>query len=485
MPFEFSLHVWKSRFSFLSPLPLDECATRLHQRNEPTRLFSFKNPLKVEVDPVDQDTFQYSMRRDSGRNLVVEIVGVLERNGEETLVSGESRFSRTTIVLTLLLSIFILPWFGLVSLVFGGFLLLIFSIVMISGCRALERELETTLESPGLADAFLPLPQHRYMQSKKNRNLEVISIIFVAGFILAIVSSINGVRNSGSAFCTIGEALPRQVLTATFGIKPIWSLQAGLGTGYDKPRLVIVGDKLYAQNCWDITAFDLMSGKVIWVSEHTNEFADGFEGQMTVDVARDRIYGRNNIWGIRAISMSTGKILWISGEQFFEHDMPYLDLLNDGRLLAESEKGAWYVDPQTGNLQPTTVITQYGNLPQRVNDIVLTLPYSCESCLRANNAETQQLLWRFVGDNGADLVSNAAVDHNVVYIMDQHAKIYLLDLQSGNRLGEIQFEFPQNQDELHNGDGQISDSVIAVQGNFMVVSFHDTNALVLYAISPR
>ncbi len=47
--------------------------------------------------PIAADAYLFELRRDAGRNLMVEVIGVLERNEDTTLVSGTGRFSRVTI----------------------------------------------------------------------------------------------------------------------------------------------------------------------------------------------------------------------------------------------------------------------------------------------------------------------------------------------------------------------------------------------------
>src|SRR5215470_6464053 len=98
-------------FEFISPLPLEDCAERLRKKSEPTRFFSLHNPLKVDIQLLDADGYQFSMRRDAGRNLVVEAVGVLERVEEGTRISGLGRFYRFSLALIFLILVVQFPIF--------------------------------------------------------------------------------------------------------------------------------------------------------------------------------------------------------------------------------------------------------------------------------------------------------------------------------------------------------------------------------------
>ena len=335
MPFKLHPSVWISPFNFRSGFELEKCITLLKGKNEPTRLIAFKSPLKVEVEALNVDAFQFRMRKDVGRNLVVEAVGILERKLDGTQISGEVRFSRQTIfILFLILAIqapIFIPMFGPGIIALDLLMVSIFTVVMISGCNGLTYQLNTLLEAIPESDQqslIVDFPKHySYRQSTKNLLLEI----------------------------------------------------AGL-------------------------------------------------------------------------------------------------------LLAEDNKSAWYVNPDNGHLQPTTVVTPYGNLPQIAEGVELSLS-ACESCLQASDLATGNLLWQIGSRNSPALVSNAVVNNHTVYIMEQHAQLLLLDLHTGQKVGAIQFELPKNQDSVHNGPGQISGSYLSIQKNILAISFHDTNVLSVYSIS--
>ena len=491
MPFKLHPSVWISPFNFRSGFELEKCITLLKGKNEPTRLIAFKSPLKVEVEALNVDAFQFRMRKDVGRNLVVEAVGILERKLDGTQISGEVRFSRQTIfILFLILAIqapIFIPMFGPGIIALDLLMVSIFTVVMISGCNGLTYQLNTLLEAIPESDQqslIVDFPKHySYRQSTKNLLLEIAGLLFVALFFLGIGGTLIGMWNGNGFYCSTVKATPRTIISSTVKLTPVWSTNIAIGEGgYDKPAIVLAGDKLYAQDCKEVTAFDLQTGTVSWISEHTSDFGDGISGQMTVDAAHNKIYGRKDIWGIRAISMVNGKILWTSGETLFERALPYLELLADGQLLAENDKGAWYVNPDNGHLQPTTVVTPYGNLPQIAEGVELSLS-ACESCLQASDLATGNLLWQIGSRNSPALVSNAVVNNHTVYIMEQHAQLLLLDLHTGQKVGAIQFELPKNQDSVHNGPGQISGSYLSIQHNILAISFHDTNVLSVYSIS--
>ncbi|MEP7286169.1 MAG: hypothetical protein ABI947_10425 [Chloroflexota bacterium] len=152
MSFKLNPHVWIVPFEFISPFSLEDCATRLQSRDEPTKLISFKNPIKVKVTRLDADFFQFKMRHDVGRNLIVEAVGTLERHSDGTLVSGVSRFSRWTVLLTIVLfsvhtTLFVMV-FGPIVIALSLALEAVFCFAMILGCRWLVTQLSKTLDAP-------------------------------------------------------------------------------------------------------------------------------------------------------------------------------------------------------------------------------------------------------------------------------------------------------------------------------------------------
>jgi len=196
MPFQLSLFAWRSPFTVVSPLSLEECVVRLQNRDEPTRLIAFRSPLKIEVTTLGTNTSQFLMRRDSGRNIVVETVGVLDRHNSSTIVAGESRFERLTVITALItlgvLVPIITPRFGIQTAGFAIIFVLVGPAMMISSCRHLKAELFKLLEvssqtNQDVEHTILKL-QVVYRPTPQTRFRELISIIVYVIFLVLIAS---------------------------------------------------------------------------------------------------------------------------------------------------------------------------------------------------------------------------------------------------------------------------------------------------------
>ncbi len=196
MPFQLSLFAWRSPFTVVSPLSLEECVVRLQNRDEPTRLIAFRSPLKIEVTTLGTNTFQFLMRRDSGRNIVVETVGVLDRHNSSTIVAGESRFERLTVITALItlgvLVPIITPRFGIQTAGFAIIFVLVGSALMIRSCRHLKAELFKLLEVSSQTNQdvvhTILKPQVVYRPTPRTRFRKLISIIVYVIFLVLIAS---------------------------------------------------------------------------------------------------------------------------------------------------------------------------------------------------------------------------------------------------------------------------------------------------------
>jgi hypothetical protein len=96
---EREISLFDSRFEFISPLTPDECAERLRDKHEPKRISSASNPLKITVVSRSDGGYTFTLQRDAGRNLIVELNGTLETMPDDsTRIYGDGRVSRITIL---------------------------------------------------------------------------------------------------------------------------------------------------------------------------------------------------------------------------------------------------------------------------------------------------------------------------------------------------------------------------------------------------
>lgn len=87
-------------FGFEVWCPLEECAARLESKSERKPGFlAGRNTLLIKVLRVDAKSYRFSVERDAGRGLNVEVIGTLRRQDERlTVVSGQARISNPPFV---------------------------------------------------------------------------------------------------------------------------------------------------------------------------------------------------------------------------------------------------------------------------------------------------------------------------------------------------------------------------------------------------
>jgi len=85
----------RSRIEFISPLQPEECVQLLQQRHDPGWVAMFGARIRVDIAPLDPDTYEFKVERIGvGGASVVEVMGDLRRwEGTSTLVTAESQFS--------------------------------------------------------------------------------------------------------------------------------------------------------------------------------------------------------------------------------------------------------------------------------------------------------------------------------------------------------------------------------------------------------
>jgi hypothetical protein len=94
---------------FVSPLQPEQCVELLRQRHDWSLLAALTQRIRVEVAEFDDDLFEFTVERVSGRGTIVKITGDLQRwEGTSTRVSAKSEIGDSMYVFWLILSISII-----------------------------------------------------------------------------------------------------------------------------------------------------------------------------------------------------------------------------------------------------------------------------------------------------------------------------------------------------------------------------------------
>lgn len=103
---------------FVADLPLDECAARLEDLDHRGW---FGPTVRVTVTPVDEDTYQFYVKRIAGRYANNAANGCLKRWGETaTLVTGDAWVVTSQVKLSIIL--FVVSWLFIIAIAISQFL---------------------------------------------------------------------------------------------------------------------------------------------------------------------------------------------------------------------------------------------------------------------------------------------------------------------------------------------------------------------------
>lgn len=147
-------NLWKQEFKFVSPMPIDECARSLADKNERKNgLFANQHKLVVKITPDVTGGYRFKLHRDAGRNLHVVTQGTLSRWEEgATLVSGSSQVGTITVLVFCLVLLIVVPiaMSGAFADSFG--LLFVLSFIVMFAFLAVERNRMTKIIYNTLSD---------------------------------------------------------------------------------------------------------------------------------------------------------------------------------------------------------------------------------------------------------------------------------------------------------------------------------------------
>jgi hypothetical protein len=135
-------------------------------------------------------------------------------------------------------------------------------------------------------------------------------------------------------------------------------------------------------------------------------------------------------------------------------------VLDDNGQLTVEANGDWSIDPNTGELSPIEVSTDYANSAPTPADIMR----------------------RYLSTIGSpSIASNVVTSNSIIYALDEHAQLHLIRSSDGTELGSIEFEPPVPTNLLYE-PGAIGGSWLAVENDLVAIYFQDIGMLAVYEL---
>lgn len=267
--------------------------------------------------------------------------------------------------------------------------------------------------------------------------------------LLLITSCIN---NNDRAECNNVTASPREIIDSNISLTPLWSI-----TGL--PIENFFGNSLIESNnevifiassaCDAVFAINWIDGDVFWTTSQSigNNISRLQPWNITLDIPRNRIYvsAKRRLF---AVDAQSGAIIWINGVQELERNSHSVILDENGSLFVEAN-GDWSINPETGELTPTSL-----------------------------DFESSNLISEILSEN--IIVSNVISNDETMYFLDSSGTLHIQEIDA-QIFHTIQFEPPQNNEVVFESGG-IGGSWIAVNGNYIAIYFQDTDILSVYEV---
>lgn len=293
----------------------------------------------------------------------------------------------------------------------------------------------------------------------------------------------------------------RLIENSTIPVEPLWERESGIYGGDDAAilithNLIVVPDN----SCREVVAFNRRTGEKVW-----RDTAATNTGRIVYHAGLNRIYvTRPSESALTAYRATDGKQLW-SNKTIEERRiaMAVQEIGPDGQgYVYVSSRGIVPFNRRDGSYGEA--LDTIGQPVAFYDDFYLSVDFHQFSIIQY---PSNDVLWRFE-DNRVmrpfdefivftdeilivrigqtvygfdkssgdvrwqveDMVSNAAVYGDVVFVLDVSANLHLLQLADGVAVGNIQFEAPENPEDLET-------SWLAVSEDTLAIFFSDTETL--------
>lgn len=305
----------------------------------------------------------------------------------------------------------------------------------------------------------------------------------------------------------------RDIVNSSFDIEPIWNFKVSWIPDYGFVRHnnnVVFADT----DCDQIVVINILDGETVWLYDVIRP------RRITLDIGRQRLYVNGLHARKRLLSAlaEDGQVIW-SNNSLPARGATTQYILPNGDIYAfASPLGFVEINPDTGNFgQPISLpdlrpslfyishgffwritanqleasnvetaniewLSGYNELSQwplkQVEVISEKVLLNAGSDLIALSQDNGEFVWSY---NNTEIVSNIVTNDKLVVFMDIDAQIHLLNIETGDSLGTIQFTPPTEEArDIANG---IGNSLITILDDYIVIYFADRNIVSAYKIT--
>lgn len=309
------------------------------------------------------------------------------------------------------------------------------------------------------------------------------------------------------------ENFSRDIVNSSFDIEPIWNFEVSWIP--DSSFIRQKDNMIFADvDCDQIVAINILNGETEWSYDVIRP------QRITLDANRKRLYvfGLNPSKRLLLALDEDGQLIWSNDSLASRENITQYVLPNGDVYAFVSSLGFVKIDPDTGkygqpiplpDLRPNLFYISHGSFWRITNNQ-----------LEASNVETANIEWlsdynelsqwplkqvEVVSDKvllnaGSDLIvlsqdtgefiwsydntpiiSNLVISNNLVVFMDVDAQVHLLNIETGDSFGTIQFSLPT--EEARDIENGIGNSLITMFDEYLVTYFADTNIVSTYQLT--
>jgi outer membrane protein assembly factor BamB len=350
--------------------------------------------------------------------------------------------------------------FHLLNILFGGFICL-----LVIGCQTESNGELQTQQAPVLASRTISSSTLDLVEIWRDRTEFPNPSPYVQSPPFLYVTKDKVVMSS---FVDAGRSHDSYLTAFSLGTGTvIWQTRyqdPGFGTATDSAYLDNSSNKLYLAYSFRVSAFDLETGRQLWITENLGDHESYTFPYQQVDPSQLQI--ENSKENIK-IDPSSGKVLSVQGTDLPRLRVPYKNVL----LLNHED----YFGAFDGNGQLLWKIPQWAEFwPTFINDEDFIIAFGrAKYWIWRVNAQTGQDRWR----SSPDIVSNYAIWRDRVIALREDGYLLSMDLETGQLFNYAIFD-----KDFKEAIGKRPFWVTA-NDPYLYVYFGDTQELIAYQIS--